>query len=128
MNFTLDSCIATLILAITLVYFTFSCLSAIPRCQHHYDDSYTIIGRLLRYYDLQYAVYTNNSKLVEAIINSITFYEHSYYLAVIDPATNSTLIEVGSSELKSYCISVTLPGWNGTISPKTIMFRIGVRG
>ena len=128
MNFSLDACLASIILATALVYFMFTCLSVLPKTYYHQDDCYVIIGRLLRYYDLQYAIYTNNTKMIEAIINSIIYYENDYYFAVIDPNTNSTIIEVGNKRLRYEVIAVPIPGWKGEIKPRIIIFRIGVRG
>ena len=128
MSFTLDACIAALILTISLTYFVSSTMSAITVSHEHYDDSLIVMGRLLRHYDLQIAIYTNNSAMIDPIIYSAINAHHDYYLAVVDPESQIVIMECGTPRLSNYLVSVTLPGWNGTLKPRTLCFRVGVRG
>lgn len=128
MNFTLDACVAALILAVALAYFADSVAGAAWGAREHYDDSLVVLGRLLRHYDLQRAVYSNNSALVEAVIRAAMHPSHEYYLAVVDLESEAVVLECGSSRLSSHLASVTLPGWNGTLRPLVICFRVGVGG
>lgn len=128
MNFTLDACIAILILIVSLTYFIQSVFITLPKNRYHYNDSLIVLGRLLRHYDLQTAIYSNNSALIDAIIYSVINAHHDYYIVVIDSEAKTVLLECGTPKLSTYLVSVTLPGWNGTIKPRTICFRIGVGG
>jgi len=128
MNFTLDACVATLILTVSLTCFIQSLLMALPTEQQHYDDSLMILGRLLRHYDLQMAIYSNNSALVDSIVYSAIHHLHDYYLVVVSPETNTIILMCGTPRLSSYLVSVTIPGWNGTLRPRTLCFRVGVKG
>jgi len=128
MNFTLDSCIAVLILTVSLTYLIHITMTVVPNTQHHYDDSLIILGRLLRYYDIQAAIYTNNSESVDVIMYSTISHLHSYYLVLIDPEKETVVLICGTPTLSSYLVSITIPGWNGTLNPRTLCFRVGVGG
>lgn len=128
MNFTLDSYVATLILVVSLTYFAHSVLVSLPRDRHCYDDSLVVLGRLLRHYDFQIAIYTNNLALIDAVVYSTINAHHDYYITIVDTETKTIVSEHGTLKLSSYLVSVTLPGWNGTLKPRTLCFRVGVRG
>ena len=122
MNFTIDAIIASLILTIT---FTF-CYTLLLYRQYSTVDlsSLKILGKLLENEIFINAIYSNNEYLLERMINSAV--QHSYYLAIYD-SNGNLILELGDRSLRRNYVSIIITGWNGTINPRIIIFKVGVR-
>jgi len=125
-NYTIDACLASLMLAISLTYFLISLLSPAVtyRATATLDDAQLILARALKEHDILWAVMLKDKELIRACIYSCMNPSHTFYMKVIMQGSE---LELGEEAIKER-ISVNLPGWNGTLSPITIIFAIEIGG